>query len=38
MEIVTQQEFYVSIKLSIEIAPFQQARVRILNLGARCKK
>jgi len=33
----TQQEFSVSIKLSKEILPFQQSRVRILNLGVRCK-
>jgi len=34
----TQKELSVSIKVSKEIVPFQQARVRIPNLGARCKK
>jgi len=33
----TQQEFSVSIKVSEEIVPFQQARVRIPNFGVRCK-
>jgi len=33
-----QQEFSVSMKVSKEIVPFQQARVRIPNLGVRLKK
>jgi len=33
-----QQEFSVSIKVSKEIVPLQQAQVGIPNLGVRCKK
>jgi len=32
----SQQEFSASIQFSIEIASFQQARVRIPNVGVRC--
>jgi len=33
-----QQEFFVSIKVSKEIAQFPQARVRIPNAGVCCKQ
>jgi len=33
-----QQEFSVSIKVSKDIVPFQQTRVRTPNLGVWCKK
>jgi len=34
----TQQELSVSIKVSKEIVPFQQARARNPDLGVQCKK
>jgi len=38
MEIVVNSKNFVSIKVSEETVPFQQAQVRIRNLGVRCKK
>jgi len=38
MEIVVHSKNSVSIKISKEIAPFQQSRVTIPNLGGQCIK
>jgi len=38
MEILVHSRIFVSIKVSKELAPFQQAQVRIPNFGVQCKK